>query len=270
MLTVRRDSGGDYAVFAVDPGAAVSFSGLTVSNGDASGIYNLGTATIADSTIAGNSGYYGGGIASLGALVVSRSTISGNSANTGGGVAIELSYVATLSNCTLTANTAAASGGGLSAGAHYAGATAQLTNCTVANNTATTSGGAIYSATPVVPVVLKNTILAGNAASVDRNLDAYFVQSQGHNLADDNGSFWLQATGDLINTDPRLATLSNYGGTMQTLFLKPGSPAIDAGDDSGAPASDQRGVPRPQGVHVDIGAIESDGTLIFQNGFEVK
>jgi hypothetical protein len=57
---------------------------------------------------------------------------------------------------------------------------------------------------------------------------------------------------------------------MQTLFLKSGSPAIDAGGDSGAPATDQRGVARPQGPHVDIGAVESDGILIFQDGFEAQ
>ena len=35
-----------------------------------------------------------------------------------------------------------------------------------------------------------------------------------------------------------------------------GSPAVDAGTLLGAPASDQRGVARPQGAGVDIGAYE--------------
>ena len=38
--------------------------------------------------------------------------------------------------------------------------------------------------------------------------------------------------------------------------LMPSSPAIDAGDDSTCPPTDQRGVPRPIGAHCDIGAFE--------------
>lgn len=37
----------------------------------------------------------------------------------------------------------------------------------------------------------------------------------------------------------------------------PASPAIDAGTSLGAPATDQRGVSRPQGGAADIGAVES-------------
>jgi hypothetical protein len=54
------------------------------------------------------------------------------------------------------------------------------------------------------------------------------------------------------------------------MYLKPGSPGIDAGDDAAAPATDQRGVLRPVGAHVDIGAVEADGTVIFQNGFDAS
>ena len=47
------------------------------------------------------------------------------------------------------------------------------------------------------------------------------------------------------------------GGPTQTLALLAGSPAIDAGDPAcPPPASDQRGVSRPQGPRCDIGAFE--------------
>src|SRR5262249_3350246 len=51
------------------------------------------------------------------------------------------------------------------------------------------------------------------------------------------------------------------GGPTYTLALLPGSPALDAGDDSllAAPfnlATDQRGYPRKAGAHVDVGAFE--------------
>ena len=57
--------------------------------------------------------------------------------------------------------------------------------------------------------------------------------------------------------DPGLAPLGNYGGTSLTMALLPGSPAIDAGTGTGAPATDQRGYARVGGV--DIGAFESQG-----------
>jgi hypothetical protein len=62
--------------------------------------------------------------------------------------------------------------------------------------------------------------------------------------------------------DPRLAPLANNGGRTQTHALLSGSPAIDRGDNAGAPATDQRGVARPRDGDgngsriVDIGAFE--------------
>ncbi len=40
-------------------------------------------------------------------------------------------------------------------------------------------------------------------------------------------------------------------------MLQAGSAAIDAGNDVNCPSTDQRGVPRPQGAHCDIGAYEA-------------
>jgi hypothetical protein len=57
-------------------------------------------------------------------------------------------------------------------------------------------------------------------------------------------------------TDPMLAAPANTGGPTLTLALLPGSPALDAGTDVGAPTVDQRGSPRPSGAGVDIGAFE--------------
>ena len=47
------------------------------------------------------------------------------------------------------------------------------------------------------------------------------------------------------------------------MALLPGSPAIDAGSAVGAPATDQRGVPRTQGTAPDIGAFEYLYTPVF-------
>ena len=81
-----------------------------------------------------------------------------------------------------------------------------------------------------------------------------------------NCSRWFLATlftGNLIGSDPLLGPLQNNGGATFTHYLLSGSPAIDAGnpDVTGSggftcQATDQRGVPRPQGAQCDIGALE--------------
>jgi hypothetical protein len=59
------------------------------------------------------------------------------------------------------------------------------------------------------------------------------------------------------NVNPKLGPLGLYGGTTPIYPLSAGSPAINAADDSAAPATDQRGRTRPFGAHADIGAFES-------------
>src|SRR5262249_17000674 len=53
-----------------------------------------------------------------------------------------------------------------------------------------------------------------------------------------------------------IGPLQDNGGSTLTHPLLPGSPAIDAGNNTGAPATDQRGVTRPQNLIVDMGAYE--------------
>jgi predicted outer membrane repeat protein len=101
LMTVRRNTGGDYRIFRVASGMMVSIDGLTIANGyalydDGGGIYNQGTLTVSNSTISGNSatplcddegcygGGSGGGIYNGETLTVSNSTFSGNSGFGGG------------------------------------------------------------------------------------------------------------------------------------------------------------------------------------------
>ena len=78
----------------------------------------------------------------------------------------------------------------------------------------------------------------------------------GYNLSDDASCNLTQPT-DITNTDPLLGPLADNGGATLTHVLLPGSPAIDSGDDVACPASDQRGVSRPQGAGCDRGAVEA-------------
>jgi hypothetical protein len=63
--------------------------------------------------------------------------------------------------------------------------------------------------------------------------------------------------GNIVGSSPNLGALANNGGSTLTFAVLAGSPAIDAGDDSSCPSTDQRGATRPQGLHCDIGAYES-------------
>jgi hypothetical protein len=60
------------------------------------------------------------------------------------------------------------------------------------------------------------------------------------------------------SADPRLdpAGLQDNGGPTKTIALQLGSPAIDAAVAANCPATDQRGIARPQGPGCDIGAFE--------------
>jgi hypothetical protein len=66
----------------------------------------------------------------------------------------------------------------------------------------------------------------------------------------------LTGSGDRTNINPMLGPLQNNGGPTQTMALLIGSPAINAGDNTGAPDTDQRGFPRIVGGTIDIGAVE--------------
>src|SRR5262249_37062439 len=85
------------------------------------------------------------------------------------------------------------------------------------------------------------------------------LHSAGHNL-EGGTDCSFGSPGDLQNRDPLLGALANNGGDVDTLALLGGSPAIDAGDGVGCPATDARGVARPQGSACDIGAFEAPGS----------
>src|SRR5581483_1474408 len=103
---------------------------------------------------------------------------------------------------------------------------------------------------------LFDTIVAQNSATLDPDINGA-VQSLGHNLiGDPTGATGLVAS-DLQNV-PSVqfgGTLGIHGGPVPTLPLAANSPALDAGDSAGVPATDQRGFNRVVNGAVDIGAF---------------
>lgn len=82
-----------------------------------------------------------------------------------------------------------------------------------------------------------------------------------YNLSQDT-SIALGKSHSRKSIDPKLSTLADNGGPTRTIALSADSPAIDQVPAALAPATDQRGVPRPVGSAADIGAYEVSSPAI--------
>ena len=284
LLTVRRDfnAATNFRVFNIPVGVAngVAISGMTVTGGNA------------------GSGLFGGGINSQSNLTLTNVHVTGNQANDGGGVSVSFA-AGVFTGCTFSGNTSSAQGGGIDYQGN--GNTLRLLNSTVSGNTSNIGGGIsnssansrveITSSTIVnniggdgistfestgntATTTLRNTIIAGNTPN---NLSASgggTVTTLGFNLSDNFNGVFTPAATDITTARPRLGPLSLNGGTTPTHALLGGSPAIDAGNNSGA-TTDQRGQPRrfdlpgvPNpigGDGADIGAVEMRPILNVTN-----
>jgi predicted outer membrane repeat protein len=193
-------------------------------------------------------GGVGGGMANiLSNPSLTNVTFTGNSAEWGGGMANGHSSP-TITNATFQGNSVDTFGGAIS---NQGYSNPVLTNVTISGNTAVTYGGGIYSDSVNGNVTTRNSILYGNSGGEIYNT----VGNANVTYSIVQGGY--PGTGNL-NANPLLGTLQNNGGSTQTMALLPGSPAIDAGDAAACPATDQRGVLRPQGSGCDIGAFEAE------------
>jgi hypothetical protein len=225
-----------------------TFSGNTTAVSQrGGGLYNIvgSVAVVSRSSFINNGapGGLGGGIANEGQLTVFADVFTGNysSGGLGGGIYSSTSDPTMITNSTFSGNF-----GGLSGGGVMADGPTTVLNSTFYNNTA---GGLVNGGTDVVSV--KNTILSGDPA----NNCVGTITSLGNNL-EDGSACALSEPGDLSNTNPLLGSLLNNGGHTLTHALLYGSPAINAGTNTGCPTADQRGIVRPLFGTCDIGAYE--------------
>jgi hypothetical protein len=298
---------------------AATITGCTITGNSASDsgggiLLGTGTLTVTNSAIRGNSaGGGGGGIASNGSLVVTNSAISGNSANgvaqnssyrhgggiwcvgsllvvgttisgnsskyDGGGIWSGLNANVTITNSTVSGNSAG-TGGGV-----WVTSGASVSHSTIASNSAQSLGGGFFAQSGTLQ--LQHSIVAQNSAPVGRNLTGLIGTTivPRYSLIGWNAESGLveapvgtpDANGNLIGgpvhraIDPMLGPLVDNAGIalpdgshILTHALLIGSPAINAGDPAavaavnGVPVSDQRGAPftRVYGGRIDIGAFE--------------
>jgi CSLREA domain-containing protein len=218
-------------------------------------------------------------------VTIAQSTLSGNSAQFGGGIYhdgfINPNGVLTLINSTLSGNvvfrpsgaTGRSDGGGL----YVFSGQAQLFNVTIVDNRVQLSfpiaqpgnGGGVYSpgttsipaASPSV-LTVENTIIAnntrGNGITLSVADDCFTgggtTGTLAFSLIRDNTNCFITGgqVGNIFGQDPLLGPLQNNGGFTGTQALLTGSPAIDAGAQTGCTGAggvplfiDQRGVSRP-------------------------
>lgn len=234
------------------------------------GVMNDGEMTITDSTVSGNGpASYAGGVYNDGTLTMSGSTVSGNNGGAqGGGFMNDYQGTATIINSTISGNvvgsqsTEGSPGGGVY---NTNDSALTLSNSTVTNNSANFGGGIQNDEGSTVTI--GGTIVAGNTAfnptnHVSSDVFGEFA-SQGYNLigrVDDASGF--DGPGDLAGTaasplNPVLRPLAGNGGPTKTHALSRKSSAVNMGDPTcPPPATDQRGVIRPQGARCDIGSYE--------------
>ena len=286
----------------IQPGGAGGFGGGGGGGGEdqsggAGGFGGGGGGGSTDSDAQGESsvgGFGGGNGGGAGAGPVTDSAGAGGGAGLGGAI-FNLAGDVTLSNSTLSANTAQGGTGGtsvtappgepghgLGGGLFNLNGVVTLEHSTFASNTAELGADAFALGHPAAGSVpagaaqlaledsIFDTALTGNLA-----VEAFQVAASEAEITTADGASFTRNTVDnaggvldasgLTVADAELGPLTDNGGPTATHApAYPGSPAVDAAADG--PATDQRGEARPQGEAFDSGAVEvpqfcGDGTL---------
>jgi hypothetical protein len=264
-----------FRVLLVPAGADVSVVGMTLRDGRADDVgnptffpggivRNSGTLRLERVRVSGGTASSGGGIANTGGtLTVERSLIDGNRASIGGSDSGGLlnfgGGAVTVRNSTIANNTAALAGAYLSWGAGSTPNTGVFEHVTIANNSANSIGGVAYAAGDALS--FRASIIADNTsnnaehncgtpptslgANVESGLDCHF----------ERGGASAGFTGGLTNA----------GGDTDVLPIGVESPARNLVEGV-CPATDQRGVTRPQAGRCDAGAFELEYDVAIDSG----
>ena len=238
--------------------------GTTISSNAEEGIYVYGDgAVLIDETTIASNGFddeYPGididGLFDDGSVSITRSTISGNA---GDGIIADIAddSILNISNSTITGN--GVNGIDIDSESRFT-----LRHSTITRNV----GGGVLVDHSGESAMLSHSIIAAN----DRRMQQSDLEIDGRDVTVEWSvvghfrDYGAPATPALIEgtgvqwdvLDPGLHPLADNGGLTLTQLLTTDSSALAAGNPniSGAPSTDQRGLPRVDGGRIDIGAVE--------------
>lgn len=242
---------------------------------------HLANATVTDSTFIGNeASQYGGAIdvyissywGGSGLVSVRGSTFRGNRADLDGGALDVTDGHLEVVNSTVQGNSSGQGGAALRVNSGGEDSAARIVNSTMVGNTTSGNANANVGVSGGNHVTIENSILAGGGAgrhSCRQSASGSGKLNVTDSLSDDaycaNHGFTVVSSLAELHLGP----LADNGGPTETVALRSGSPAIDAGDqavcDEELPADgtvlvDQRGWHRGQNPPnpCDIGAYEAD------------
>lgn len=235
------DAGGG-AIYVSD-GGTLALTEVTMTDNETSangGAIWAGFNTevsIGRSTFNGNAaGNVAGAVRTIGDLEVVNSTFSGNASAWHGSALFHTDGMATLASSTVTDNRAPAQD-----------------HAAVFVGTFTDANAALH---------LADNAIGDNAGpgciALTEGAGTVTLTSQGGNVSDGTCG---PGPGDEVVGGLGLGALTDNGGPTATHLPETGSPVVDAADDARCPATDQRGVPRPQGDGCDAGAVEREADV---------
>jgi hypothetical protein len=261
LSNTARDGGGMYNFNAYPVMDYVKFQSNSADSAGG-GLYNdyciseAYNINLAHATFIGNSALSGGGLRNSNCSPHIQEAAFINNTVTGAGGGMEnLNSSPTLQNVTFSGNTAGSMGGGMDNSATPSHTCDPILNNVTFHGNSSSAANAMSndSSNPTIT----NSIIWENTAPED-TLFIFNNSTPVITYSDIEGGFGAPEDHN-INADPLLGDLGTYGSNMQVLPLLPGSPAIDAGQDSSCAPIDERDITRPMLHHCDMGAYESHG-----------
>jgi hypothetical protein len=271
-VTSVADGGGIDAEFVTLNECTVNGNTAAVNGGGLHGNYLTVRNSTISNNVAGGGGLVGvgGGIAVNNRLTLSGSSVFNNGAiRDGGGVGFRgsLTDVNLISNSTIANNRVTDPSVGRGGGVFIPNGSGAVTvqNSTIAGNSAAArnGGGGIYSELASIinaqpGLAISSSVVASNTATGAPDIRADRIVVTFSAVGSQDGFTYPLSAGHNLppGTDLKLGPLADNGGPTPTIALLPGSPAIDAGSNTGNLATDQRGFARVVGSAADIGAFE--------------